>query len=194
MFYALESGLVKDLAEARAAIARHGIVIARAIETDLVPAIMAEARASLESSSRKLAAIDEEDLDRLLDKIRKASTKSADQLQDIYIRWVTKLGAGSPADIVDDLEGVGELFKWERISKATEPATEVLRENGFRGIELVGPEDVSDSLKVELEERWPPAFDRLRELLEKAAKASEQAEPEEDATAKAAKKKPSKKR
>jgi hypothetical protein len=194
MSYALESGLVKDLAEARAAIARHGIVIARAIETDLVPTIMAEARASMESSPRKLAAINEEDLDHLLEKMRKASTKSAEQLQDIYIRWLTKLGAGDPADVVDDLEGVGELFKWERISKAAEPATEVLRENGFRGIELVGPEDVSDSLKVELEERWPPAFDRLRDLLEKAAKASEQSEAEGDATAKAVKKKPAKKR
>jgi hypothetical protein len=194
MSYALEPGLVKDLAEARAAIARHGIVIARAIETDLVPAIMAEARASMESSPRKLAAIDEDDLDLLLEKIRKASTRSAEQLQDIYIRWLTKLGAGSPTDVVDDLEGVGQLFKWDRIAKATEQATEILRENGFRGIELVSPENISDSLKVELEERWPPAFDRVSDLLKRAAEASERSESEETELDKARTKKPAKKR
>lgn len=194
MSYALDPGLVKDLAEARAAIARHGIVIARAIETDLVPAIMAEARASMESSPRKLAAIEEDDLDRILDKVRKASTKSADQLREVYIRWLTKLGAGSPSDVVDDLEGVGQLFKWERISEAAKPATELLREHGFRGIELTGPEDLSDSLKLELEERWPPAFDRLRQLIEKAAEESKRSENEEAAESKAPRKKPAKKR
>ena len=194
MSYALEPGLVKDLAEARAAIARHGSVIARAIETDLVPTIMAGARASLESSPRKLAALEEDDLDRLLEKIRKASTKSARELQDVYVRWVTRLGAGSPDDVVGDLEGVGQLFKWERISKAVEPASKLLAESGFRGIELMGPDDVSDSLKVELEERWPPAFDRLCALLEKAAEESKKLEPGDAASASTQKKKPARKR
>jgi hypothetical protein len=194
MSYALESGLVKDLAEARAAVARHGIVIARSIEADLVPAIMAEARASMEASPRKLAALDEDGLDRLMEKIRKTTRKSADELQDVYIRWLTKLGAGSPDSVLDDLEGVGQLFRWERISKAAEPASQLLVENGFRGIELAGPDDISDSLKVELEERWPPAFDRLCGLLAKAADESRKLEPEAAAPARTPKKKTAKKR
>jgi len=42
--YRLEPQLLKDLVEAKADLARHGIVIVRAVETELEPAIMTSVR------------------------------------------------------------------------------------------------------------------------------------------------------
>lgn len=67
----LDPGLLRDLTEAKAALARHGIVIIRTIETELEPAIMAEAKDSVASSPRKLVKLKEDELDRFMEDLRK---------------------------------------------------------------------------------------------------------------------------
>ncbi|MCX6657596.1 MAG: hypothetical protein NTY62_02750 [Euryarchaeota archaeon] len=168
MSITLDPGLLRDLTEAKAALARHGIVIIRTIETELEPAIMAEARDSVASSSRKLAKLKEDELDRFMEDLRKASMKSAKELASLYTRLLAKLGTEYLGDLVKELEGIDQLFKWSRIEKAAEPVNEILVENGFRKVQLGNPEDLSDAFKVELEEKWNSAFVRFRLIAEQA--------------------------
>jgi hypothetical protein len=165
----LDPGLLRDLMEAKAALARHGIVIIRTIEAELEPAIMEEAKDSVESSPRKLAKLKEDELDRFMEDLRKASMKSAKELASLYTRLLAKLGTEYLGELVKELEGIDQLFKWSRIEKAVEPVNEILVENGFRGVQLGNPEDLSDAFKVELEEKWNSAFVRFRLIADQAA-------------------------
>ena len=191
----LDPGLLRDLTEAKAALARHGIVIIRTIETELEPAIMAEAKDSVASSPRKLAKLKEDELDRFMEDLRKASMKSAKELASLYTRLLAKLGMEYLGELVKELEGIDQLFKWSRIEKAVEPVNEILVENGFRKVQLGNPEDLSDAFKVELEEKWNSAFVRFRLIAEQAVEemkrqdASERSAPESEK-----RKRPSRKR
>jgi hypothetical protein len=162
----LDPGLLRDLKEAKAALARHGIVIIRTIETELEPAIMAEAKDSVASSPRKLAKLKENELDRLMEDLRSASARSARELVSLYTRLLAKLGTEFLGDLVKELEGIDQLFKWSRIERAVEPVNEILVENGFSKVQLGDPEDLSDAFKVELEEKWNFAFVRFKLIAE----------------------------
>jgi hypothetical protein len=168
MSTALDPGLLRDLTEAKAALARHGIVIIRTIETELEPAIMAEAKDSVESSPRKLVKLKEDELDRLMEDLRKASMKSAKELASLYTRLLGKLGTEYLGELVKELEGIDQLFKWSRIERAVEPVNEILVENGFRKVQLGNPENLSDAFKVELGEKWSSAFVRFRLIADQA--------------------------
>jgi hypothetical protein len=182
----LDPGLLRDLTEAKAALARHGIVIIRTIEMELEPAIMAEARDSVASSPRKLAKLKEDELDRFMEDLRNASMKSAKELARLYTRLLAKLGTEYLGELVKELEGIDQLFKWSRIEKAVEPVNEILVENGFRKVQLGNPEDLNDAFKVELEEKWNSAFVRFRLIAEQAVEemkrqdASERSAPESE--------------
>jgi len=191
----LDSGLLRDLTEAKAALARHGIVIIRTIETELEPAIMAEARDSVASSPRKLAKLKEDELDRFMEDLRKASMKSAKELASLYTRLLAKLGTEHLGELVRELEGIDQLFKWSRIEKAAEPVNEILVENGFRKVQLGNPEDLSDAFKVELEEKWNSAFVRFRLIAEQAVEEMKRQDAKErSGTESEKRKRPSKKR
>jgi len=186
MSYALDPGLLKDLTEAKADVARHGIVILRTVETELGPALMAAAKNSMSSSPRKLAQMKEDDLDEFATSLRKTAFKSARELKDLYTRLLAKLGTEYLVDLAQELEGIGQLFTWERIAKASENLDKLLAERGFRPTELAGPEVISENLRIELLEKWPAAFQRFRGLADRAAaetRASEE-EPREPPTAK----------
>jgi hypothetical protein len=191
----LDPGLLRDLTEAKAALARHGIVIIRTIEMELEPAIMAEARDSVASSPRKLAKLKEDELDRFMEDLRKASMKSAKELASLYTRLLAKLGTEYLGELVKELEGIDQLFKWSRIEKAVEPVNEILVENGFRKVQLGNPEDLSDAFKVELEEKWNSAFVRFKLIAEQAVEEMKlQDAKERSGTESEKRKRPSKKR
>lgn len=179
MSYSLDPVLLKDLTEAKAALARHGIVIIRGVETDLEPAIMAEVKDSMASSPRKLAQQKDEELDRYAESMRKAAMGSAHELKDLYTRLLAKLGTEFLGELVKELEGIDQLFKWERISRSVQPVNELLESKGFRPIELTGPETLSDAFKVELEERWEAAFTRFKSLAGQVAEEIKRQEEEE---------------
>ena len=168
MAQALEPALLRDLTEAKAALARHAVVIIRAIETDLEPTLMAAARSSMASSPGKLSKMDDDELDKFSEKVRRISQKSADDLRELYIRLMTKMGTEQLVDLAKELNGIGQLFKWERITKAVDPMNEKLAEKGFGPIALEGPGDLSESFELELVERWPPAFERFKSLVDQA--------------------------
>jgi hypothetical protein len=168
MVHALDPGLMRDLTEAKAALARHGIVIIRAIETDLEPALMSAAKSSMASSPGKLGKMDEDELDRFSEKLRKTSIKSAEELKQLYVRLMAKLGTDDLGDLAIELEGIEQLFKWERVAKAVQPVNELLAEKGFGPIVLEGSGDISESFELELEEKWPPAFERFKLLVDQS--------------------------
>jgi hypothetical protein len=169
MAQALDPALKRDLTEAKAALARHGVVIIRAIETDLEPALMSAAKSSMSSSPGKLGNMDEDELDKFSDRLRQTSISSVGELKELYIRLMAKLGTENPSDLAIELEGIEQLFKWERVAKAVLPVNERLAERGFGPIVLEGPGDVSESFELELEERWPPAFERFKLLVDQSA-------------------------
>lgn len=170
MAHAIDPGLLRDLADAKSAIARHGIVIIRAIEIELEPALMAEAKSSMASASSILGKMDEAELDKFAKDLRKTSLKTAEELMDLYTRLLARLGTEFVGELAKDLEGIGELFSWERISKTVKPVNALLDEKGFPPITLGGPEALSESFALELEQRWPPAFDRFKSLVEEASR------------------------
>jgi len=176
MAYGTHPATSKVLVETESDVARHGVVIIRTIETELVPSVMAAARDSLESSPRKLAKLGEEELDDLVQSLRKAATKSAKDLTKLYTRVLSKLGSEDILELEKDLEGVDQLFRWQRIAKATEPVSEILVDRGFSPLELSGPEDVAENLKLELEEKWRPAFSRFSEAVKLAAESRREQE------------------
>ena len=178
----IDPGLLRDLTEARADLARHGVVIIRTIETDLKPALISEAKGSMASSPKGMAKMDEDELDDFLEKLRKTADKSIDQLRSLYVRLLAKLGKERPLELVNELDGIEQLFKWSRIAKAVEPVNEKLVDSGFRAIDLAGPEDLSQSFRVELEEKWPGSFDRLRSLITEAAAQMAREETQEKAS------------
>lgn len=177
--YSVNPVLLKDLTEAKAALARHGIVIIRGLETDLEPAIMAEAKDSLASSPKGLAQLKEEDLDKFAELMRKAAMASAEELKDLYTRLLAKLGTEYLVDLVKELEGIDQLFKWERVARSVEPINRLLEGKGFRPIRLAGPESVSEGFKVELEQRWNAAFTRFKLLAVQVAEDIKRQEAEE---------------
>lgn len=179
MSYTLDPALLRDLTEAKAALTRHGIVIIRAVESELEPAIMAEVRDSLQASPRKLAQLKEFELDVFVEKLREAAAGSAEELKLLYTRLLAKLGTENVVEVVKELEGIGQLFKWERIAKAQTQVNTLLEAKGFKPVALAGPEDVSDGFKLELEDRWEGAFSRFRTLAEKAAEDISRQEAEE---------------
>jgi len=168
MAQALDPALMRDLTEAKAALARHGIVIIRTIETDLEPALMSAAKSSMASSPGRLRKLDEDELDKFSEKLRKTSLQSAKELKELYVRLMAKLGTEDLGDLAIELEGIEQLFKWERVSKAVEPVNQKLAEKGFAPIVLEGPDDISESFELELEERWPPAFERFKLLVDQS--------------------------
>ncbi len=176
----LDPGIMRDVNEAKADLAKHGVVIIRAIGTDLEPAIMAEVKSTMASSPGRLAKMEDEELDRLVEKLRRVSEKSVEQLTKLYVRLLTKLGGQSLVDLAKELDGIEQLMKWERIAKTVEPLNAKLSEEGFRHIELLGPEAVSESLKVELEQKWPASFDRFKALAKEAAAQLDKTEAEEE--------------
>jgi hypothetical protein len=167
---ALDPKLHKDLGEAKAALARHGIVILRGVETELEPAIMVAVRDSLASSPGKLRRMSDEQLDAFMEKARKAAVKSAKDLSVLHTHLLAKLGTEYIGDLVDELEGIDQLFKWDRIAKVAEPVDELLAEKGFNPLSMSGPVDVSEAFTLELEDKWPAAFKRFRTLAEEAAR------------------------
>ncbi len=194
MTYVLDPALTRDLTEAKAALARHGIVIIRTVETELPPVIMAEARASMEASPRKLAKMDEGELDGLVAKLRKTAMKSTGELRNLYVRLLTRLGTEFLGELVGDLEGIDQLFKWKRISESFEPVDELLRENGFGPVAIDGPEDISPAFKVELEERWTSAYVRFKLLADQVAEEMRRQDAEQEKVAAQTKGKKAKKR
>lgn len=189
MMASLDPGLLRDLTEAKADLARHGIVIVRTIETDLEPAIMSEVKSSMASSPKRMAKMGEDELDGFVEKLRKASEKNVEQLRDLYVRLLAKLGTEFPGDLVKELDGIEQLMKWERISETVEAVNERLAEKGFGSIELTGPESLSDSFQVELEQKWPASFDRFKALVREAATQLAQIEAKEEERARPQKKK-----
>lgn len=166
----LEPGLLRDLTEAKADLARHGVVILRTIETDLEPAIMSAVKSSMASSPRSMDRMDEGELDNFLERLRKTSKKSIDQLRTLYVRLLAKLGSGQPEDIAKELDGIEQLIKWSRVARVVEPVNEELVGRGFAPIELADPEDLSESFKVELEQKWPASFERFKGQIGEAVK------------------------
>jgi len=164
----LGPGLFRDLTEAKADLARHGIVIIRMIETDLEPAIMIQVRASLASSPRKLTQMKDVELDRFMEGLRRTAMKSSVELRKLYTRLLATIGTEFLGDLVKELEGIGELFKWERVARAVEPVNAKLQERGFAPIALSDSGEVSEAFEVELDEKWPPAFARFKVLAERA--------------------------
>lgn len=170
MSYGLSPALERDLVAARAALARHGVVIIRTIESELEPAVMAAVRSAMASSGRKLSKLDDDALDRLMDDARKTVRASAEDLQRLYTRLLAKLGADDVRELLPELEGMDQLFRWERVLRASEAVNPVLARKGFAPVMLRGPEELSDSFKLELEERWPAAFAQFRAMAEAAAR------------------------
>ena len=170
MAYDADPATVKALVEAEGDVARHGVVIIRTIETELVPSVMAAVRDSLESSPRRLSQLKEDDLDDLVHTLRKAASKSSKELSKLYTRVLSKLGNEDLVELEKDLEGVDQLFRWQRIEKAIEPVNEILSERGFSPLALSGPEDIADSLKPQLEEKFQPSFVRFSEVVRRAVK------------------------
>jgi len=179
---ALDPVLHKDLGEAKAALARHGIVILRGVETELEPAIMVAVRDSMASSPAKLKAMNDDQLDKFMEKARGAVSKSAKDLSVVQTHLLAKLGTEYIVDLVGELDGIDQLFRWERISRVSEKVDEALRDKGFRPVSLSGPGDVSDAFALELEEKWPSAFKRFRTLAEEAANALRERDEEEAPT------------
>jgi hypothetical protein len=170
----LDPLLVKELGEAKAALARHGIVILRGVERELEPAIMVSVRDSLASSPGRLREMDDEELDALMEKTRKAVMRSAKELSKTQTRLLAKLGTEYVGDLANELDAIGQAFKWERIAKTAEVADRSLTEKGFGHVTLGGPGDVSEAFALELEEKWPQAFERFRGLVKDAAKKLEE--------------------
>lgn len=182
--------LRKELGEAKAALARHGIVIMRGVETELEPAIMVAVRDSLASSPGRLKAMSDKDLDAFMEKARASVAKSADELSALHTHLLAKLGTEFIADLVHELDGIDQLFRWERIARVAEPVDALLRDRGFRKVSISGPGDVSEAFAVELEEKWPAALKRFRALAEQAAKTLK----EEEGSAKPTERRPKKSR
>lgn len=176
----LDPGLLRDLTEAKADLARHGIVIVRTIETDLEPAIIAQVKNLMASSPKRMAQMDEDELDSFLDKLRKTTERSAKQLKDLYIRLLSKLGTEFLGDLAKELDGIEQLIKWERIAKAVDPVNEKLAEKGFGPIELLGAESISESFQMELDQKWPASFERFKVLVQEAVSQMERNEREEE--------------
>jgi hypothetical protein len=166
----LDSILRKDVAEAKAALARHGIVIIRQLETDLEPAIIAEAKNSIVSSPEVLSGMSDEELDKLMEGLRKVAMRSTKELVTLHTRLLAQLGTEGLGDLVKELDGIGRLFTWERVSKTVDPVNRRLTKAGFDAIRLSGAETVSDAFALELNERWPAAFSRFSILAKEAAK------------------------
>jgi hypothetical protein len=176
MGMALDSELMRDLGEAKAALARHGIVIIRAIETELEPAIMAGAKSSMASSPGRLGKMDDDELDEFSEKLRKTALRSADELMELYVRLLAKLGTESLPDLSKELEGIGQLFKWERVKTSIASVNTMLAEQGFKAVVLEGPGDLSEGFELELEQIWPSAFERFKALVDEAARKLEETE------------------
>jgi hypothetical protein len=183
----------KDLAESKAALARHGIVIIRSIEMDLEPAIISAARDSMASSPNALGEMNDEQLDEFMEGLRKAAMKSAKDLRRLYIRLLAQLGTEYIGDLVKELDGIGKLFTWKRVLKSTETVNKHLSKAGFRPIRLSRAQAVSESFAVELNERWPVAFYRFKGLACEAAKELEGERPATTPVAKPRRKSPPKK-
>jgi hypothetical protein len=169
MSYTLEPALSRDLSEAKAALARHGIVIIRALEDELEPAIMAEIRDSLQASPRKLAQIGEDDLDEYIDQLREAAEKPSDELRALYTRLIAKLGTEEIPELAKELEGIDQLFRWDRVAKVLDPVNRQLAAKGFRPIALDGPQDISEDFRLEFAEKWSSAYERFKKLVDQAA-------------------------
>ena len=166
----LDPLLYKDLAEAKAALARHGIVIIRFVETDLEPAIITGAKDSITSAPGVLKDMDEQELDKLMEDLRKAAMRSSRDLAKLYTQLLAQLGTEYIGDLVKELDGIGKLFTWERVEKAADPVSRKLVKAGFEAVELNRAEAVSEAFAVELNEKWPAAFVRFRDLARQAAK------------------------
>ena len=166
----LDPMLRKELGEAKAALARHGIVILRGVESELEPAIMIAVRDSLASSPAKLKWLSDEELDSFMEMTRAAAARAAKGLSVLHTHLLAKLGTEYIGDLVHELDGIDQLFRWERVAKVAEPVDALLKEKGFRPVSMSGPSDVSDAFAVELQEKWPAAFKRFKSLAEEAAK------------------------
>src|SRR4030043_2094026 len=98
MAVSLDPGLIRDLIEAKAAVARHGIVLIRSIENDLAPAIVSEARDSMATPPRKLSQMTEGELDKYLLRLRKKAMRTSDDLAELYKRLLSRLGTDKKID------------------------------------------------------------------------------------------------
>ncbi len=172
----LDPALKRDLTEAKAALARHGVVIVRALEAELEPALIAAARDALSSSPGRLARLSDPELDKLMGELRSEAGKAARDLKELYVRILAELGTEYVGDIVRTLDGIDRLFRWDRIAKSVEGVNAVLAGRGFGPASMPGPDYVSRSLEVELAQKWPPALDRFRRLAKKAVEILESEE------------------
>ena len=161
MGVSLDPGLIRDLIEAKAAVARHGIVLIRSIENDLAPAIVSEARDSMAASPRKLSQMTEGELDKYLLRLRKKAMRTSDDLAELYKRLLSRLGTDNIVELQKDLEGIGHLYSWERIAKSVEEVNPILTERGFGRIDLGDPSSLSEEFAIELQQKWPVAFGRF---------------------------------
>ncbi len=167
--YLLDPRLLKDLSEARADLTRHGIAILRSVEVELEPALMKVVKDALAASPRTLSKMDEDELDKFLERTRKEAMRSAESLRELYLKLLSRLGTDPLDELVDQLDGIRELFKWSRIQKTADPVGKILEKEGFGTIELIDPLDISEAFQVELEERWPAAFERFETLATEAS-------------------------
>ena len=170
MTMSLDPALYQELVESKAALARHGVVIIRSVEYDLEPAIMAAAKNSISSSPAVLNEMADYELDEFMEGLRKAAMKSAADLRELYIRLIAQLGTEYIGDLVKELNGIEKLFTWDRISKSVEPVNRKLKKKGFEPVTLPQAGDVSEALALQLEGKWPEAFQEFRRLATAAAK------------------------
>jgi hypothetical protein len=180
MSLSLDPGLLRDLIEAKAAVARHGIVLIRSLENDLAPAIVSEAKDSLAESPRKLSQMNESELDKYMLRIRRRAAKEAEQLVDLYKRLLSRLGTENIIELQKDIEGIGQLFSWERMSRSVKEVNPILSERGFGPIELGDPGALSQEFSIELLEKWPVAFDRFSKLAKEASERLQREDVETD--------------
>jgi hypothetical protein len=170
----LDPILMKDLAESKAALARHGIVIMRSVENLLEPAMMAQVKDSMASSPEVLDGLRDDELDDLMKDIRATAIRSARKLAGLYTRLLAKLGTEFVVDLAKEVRGIKGLFVWDRVAREVDPVNKKLEKAGFRPITLPGPESLSASFAVELTTKWPVAFDRFSGLVRQAASAIEE--------------------
>ena len=172
----LDPAQYQELVESKAALARHGVVIIRSVEYDLEPAIIAAAKNSIYSSPAILSDMADEELDEFMEGLRKVAMKSAAELRELYIRLIAQLGTEYLGDLVKELDGIEKLFTWDRISKSVEPVNRKLKKMGFEPVRLHSAGDVSEALALQLDGKWPEAFEEFKRLANEAAKRIEDKE------------------
>src|SRR4030065_1373022 len=121
------------------------------------------------ASPGKLRRMTEGELDKYLQSLRKTAMKASDELADLYKRLLSRLGTDNIIELQKDLEGIGQLYSWERISRSGEEVNPILTERGFGRIDLGDPTILSEGFAIELQQKWPVALRRVPQAPREAA-------------------------